>query len=46
VSAIVSFVAIAVLNENNVRFDPVEIKTLGEVVGSYTHFCEGDVLVA
>lgn len=42
----VSFVPMAVLNENNVRFDPVEIKALGEVVGSYTYFRENDVLVA
>lgn len=42
----VSFVPMAVLNENNVNFDPVEVKTLGEVVGSYTYFRENDVLVA
>lgn len=36
----------AVLNENNVRFDPVEVKTLGDVVGSYTYFRENDVLIA
>jgi len=42
----VSFVPMAVLNENNVRFDPVEVKTISEVVGSYTYFRESDVLVA
>lgn len=42
----VSFVPMAVVNENNVNFDPVEVKTLGEVVGSYTYFRENDVLVA
>ncbi len=42
----VSFVPMAVVNENNVNFDPVEVKTLGEVVGGYTYFRESDVLVA
>lgn len=42
----ISFVPMAVLNENNVSFDPIEVKTLGEVVGSYTYFRESDVLVA
>ncbi len=42
----VSFVPMAILKENNVQFDPVEVKTLGEVVGSYTYFREYDVLVA
>ena len=42
----VSFVPMAVLNENNANFDPVEVKTLSEVVGSYTYFREADVLVA
>lgn len=45
-TTIVSFVPMAVVNENNVNFDPVEVKTLGEVVGSYTYFRENDVLVA
>lgn len=42
----VSFVPMAALNENNVRFDPVEVKTISEVVGSYTYFRESDVLIA
>ena len=42
----VSFVPMAVLNENNVRFDTIEIKALGKVVGSYTYFRDDDVLVA
>ena len=42
----VSFVPMAVLNENDARFDPIEVKALGEVVGSYTYFREGDVLIA
>lgn len=42
----VSFVPMAVLNENNGRFDPVEVKALGEVMGSYTYFRENDVLIA
>ena len=41
----VSFVPMATLNENNVRFDPTEVKVLGDVVGSYTYFREHDVLV-
>ncbi|MCD4512788.1 N-6 DNA methylase [Brucella pseudogrignonensis] len=45
-STTVSFVPMSVLNENNIRFDAVEVKTLGEVVGSYTYFRDGDVLIA
>ncbi|NOD97169.1 N-6 DNA methylase [Ruegeria sp. HKCCD6228] len=45
-STLVSFVPMATLNENNVLFDPREIKMLGDVVGSYTYFRDHDVLVA
>ena len=42
----VSFVPMAVLNENNVCFNSIEVRTLGEVAGSYTYFRDDDVLVA
>jgi type I restriction enzyme M protein len=42
----VSFVPMAVLQENQSDFAPIEIKLLGEVVGSYTYFRDDDVLVA
>ena len=45
-ATMVSFVPMSVLNENNIRFDAVEVKTLGEVFGSYTYFRECDVLIA
>ncbi|WP_292894499.1 N-6 DNA methylase [Nitratireductor sp.] len=45
-STVVSFVPMSALNENDIRFDPVETKTLGEVMGRYTYFRENDVLVA
>jgi type I restriction enzyme M protein len=42
----VSFVPMAVLGENNADFEPVEVRALSEVVGSYTYFRDGDVLLA
>ncbi len=42
----VSFVPMAVLQENQPDFVPIEIKPLNEVVGSYTYFRDDDVLVA
>lgn len=42
----VSFVPMAVLHENRESFTPTEVKQLGEVVGSYTYFRDGDVLIA
>ncbi len=42
----VSFVPMAILNENNIRFVPAEVKPLQEVAGSYTYFRDSDVLVA
>lgn len=42
----VSFVPMAVLQENEPSFTPNEIRSLGEVVGSYTYFRNDDVLVA
>ncbi|MGV1775260.1 N-6 DNA methylase [Agrobacterium fabrum] len=45
-STAVSFVPMAVLNESNAHFDPVETKTIREVVGGYTYFREGDALIA
>lgn len=43
---VVSFVPMAILQENGALFTPVETKPLGEVAGSYTYFRDGDVLVA
>ena len=42
----VSFVPMAVLQENREIFSPTEVKPLGSVVGSYTYFRDDDVLVA
>lgn len=42
----VSFVPMAVLEENRESFTPVEVKQLGEVAGSYTYFRDDDVLIA
>ncbi|QXT37002.1 N-6 DNA methylase [Sphingomonas sanguinis] len=43
---LVSFVPMAVLQENRDSFHPAEVKHLGDVVGSYTYFRDDDVLVA
>jgi type I restriction enzyme M protein len=42
----VSFVPMAVLQENRESFNPTEVKQLGEVVGNYTYFRDNDVLIA
>lgn len=42
----VSFVPMAVLEENREGFTPTEVKRLDEVVGSYTYFRDDDVLIA
>lgn len=42
----VSFVPMAVLQENRDSFHPTEVKQLGEVAGSYTYFRDYDVLLA
>lgn len=42
----VSFVPMAVLQEDRPDFVPIEIKPFGEVVGNYTYFRDDDVLVA
>lgn len=42
----VSFVPMADLNENNIDFEPKEIKLLSEVIKGYTYFSENDVLLA
>lgn len=41
-----SFAPMAVLNEHQIRFEPVETKPLSEVGASYTYFADGDVLLA
>ena len=43
---LVSFVPMAVLNENRISFAPEETKPLSEVGASYTYFADGDVLLA
>jgi restriction endonuclease S subunit len=43
---LVSFVPMAVLQENRASFLPTEVKPLGEVAGSYTYFRDNDVLLA
>ena len=42
----VSFVPMAVLNENDINFKPVESKKLSEVYKGYTYFKENDILIA
>ena len=42
----VSFVPMAILQENCVSFTPIESKPLSEVAGSYTYFRDNDVLIA
>jgi len=42
----VSFVPMADLNENQIDFEPKQIKRLGEVVNGYTYFKDDDVLLA
>ncbi len=42
----VSFVPMAVVQENQESFIPTEVKQLEEVVGSYTYFRDDDVLLA
>lgn len=42
----VSFVPMADLNENEISFQPKQIKQLGEVIKGYTYFKEDDVLLA
>lgn len=42
----VSFVPMADLNENQIDFEPKQIKPLGEVIKGYTYFKEDDVLLA
>ncbi len=43
---IVSFVPMSYLNENSSDFFPTETKELSEVIGGYTYFKDGDVLLA
>ena len=45
-ATLVSFVPMAILNENNMEFFPVEEKTISEVYTGYTYFKENDVLLA
>jgi type I restriction enzyme M protein len=42
----VSFVPMADLNENQIDFEPKQIKPLGEVIKGYTYFKDDDVLLA
>lgn len=42
----VSFCPMAILNENNQRFLPLETRKLGDVFKSYTYFKDNDVLLA
>ncbi|WP_282127006.1 N-6 DNA methylase [Marinifilum flexuosum] len=42
----VSFVPMADLNENNISFQPKEVKKLNEVIKGYTYFADNDVLLA
>lgn len=42
----VSFVPMADLNENEINFQPKQVKPLGEVIKGYTYFKEDDVLLA
>jgi len=43
---VVSFVPMADLGENRIRFTPKERKRIEELGSSYTYFADGDVLVA
>jgi type I restriction enzyme M protein len=43
---LVSFVPMACLSENGSDFSPNETKELSEVIGGYTYFKDGDVLLA
>jgi len=43
---IVSFVPMADLGENSMRFTPKETKRIGELGASYTYFVDGDVLLS
>lgn len=43
---LVSFVPMADLGERRIRFSPREVRPIAEVVGSYTYFADGDVLLA
>ena len=42
----VSFVPMAILNENDMRFYPEEQRHIGDVYSGYTYFKDGDVLLA
>ena len=42
----VSFVPMAILNENDMRFYPEEQRHIGDVYSGYTFFKDGDVLLA
>lgn len=42
----VSFVPMADLNENQIDFEPKQVKPLGEVIKGYTYFKNDDVLLA
>lgn len=42
----VSFVPMAILNENDMRFYPKEQRHIGDVYSGYTFFKDGDVLLA
>ncbi len=42
----VSFVPMSALNENEIDFQPKEVRPLGDVYRGYTYFRDGDVLLA
>ncbi len=42
----VSFVPMAVLNENKADFKPIETRRLSDVTAGYTYFADGDVIFA
>lgn len=42
----ISFVPMVDLNENEITFQPKQVKKLGEVIKGYTYFKENDILLA